>query len=277
MDRAGAPWRLLRGTRHHRSVEMATLNPETRIADGQPVDPETRTADGRPVRNTLLLRIPDEEFRSLDPHLKSVSLENAVCLEQEGGRIESVYFLNGGIGSMVVETRGGKSVEVGVVGREDMIGLPLAAGLDEFTHSVVVQVPGDGFRVEASAMREALGSSPELNRLLLRRLAIRSVELAQNAACNRLHDAKQRLARWLLLIHDRLDSDVIHTTHDFLSKMVGTNRPTVTLAVRDLERDGIIERSRASISIKDRGKLEQQSCECYRLFRTFNSERGLRA
>lgn len=255
---------------------MATINPETRIADGQPVDPETRTAAGRPVRNTLLLRIPDEEFRSLDPHLKSVSLENAVCLEQEGGRIESVYFLNGGIGSMVVETRGGKSVEVGVVGREDMIGLPLVAGLDEFTHSVVVQVPGDGFRVEASAMRQALRSSPELTRLLLRRLAIRSVQLAQNAACNRLHDAKQRLARWLLLIHDRLDSDVIRTTHDFLSKMVGTNRPTVTLAVKDLEQDGIIERSRASISIKDRGKLEQQSCECYQLFRAFNSELGLR-
>src|SRR5215472_6690055 len=160
---------------------------------------------------------------------------------------------------MMVETPDGKSVEVGVVGREDMIGLPIAAGLDEFTHSVVVQVPGDGFRVQADAMRQTLGSSPELNRLLLRRLAIRSVELAQNAACNRLHDAKQRLARWLLLIHDRLDSDVIRTTHDFLSKMVGTNRPTVTLAVRDLERDGIIERSRASISIKDRGKLEQQS------------------
>lgn len=244
---------------------MATLNLPTRIADGQS------------VRNTLLLRIPDEEFRVLNPHLKTVRLDNAVCLEREGGRIDSVYFLNGGIGSLVVETPEGKSVEVGVVGREDMIGLPLAAGLDEFTHSVVVQVPGDGFRVEANAMRQALGSSPQLSRLLLRRLAIRSVELAQNAACNRLHDAKQRLARWLLLIHDRLDSDVIRTTHDFLSKMVGTNRPTVTLAVRDLERDGMIERRRASIAIKDRGKLEQQACECYRLFRSFNTERGLRS
>jgi len=224
-----------------------------------------------------LLRIPDDEFRFLNPHLKSVRLDNAVCLEQEGGRIDSVYFLNGGIGSLVVETEGGKSVEVGVVGREDMIGLPLAAGLNEFTHSVVVQVPGDGFRVESNAMRQVLESSPQLSRLLLRRLAIRSVELAQNAACNRLHDAKQRLARWLLLIHDRLDSDVIRTTHDFLSKMVGTNRPTVTLAVTDLEPDGIIERRRASITIKDRGKLEQQSCECYQLFKTFNSERGLRA
>jgi len=125
-------------------------------------------------------------------------------------------------------------------------------------------------------MRQALASSPELSRLLLRRLAIRSVQLAQNAACNRLHDAKQRLARWLLLIHDRLDSDVIRTTHDFLSKMVGTNRPTVTLAVKDIEQDGILERSRPSISIKDRAKLEQQSCECYQVFKAFNSELGLR-
>jgi len=237
--------------------------------------PKERTAAGKPVRNTLLLQIPDSEFRTLKPHLENVQFSNADRLESEGSRIEAVYFLNGGIGSMIIETSDGRSVEVGLAGREDMIGLPLAAGLDEFTFSVVVRVPGDGYRVQGDAMKQILPELPELRRLLLRRLAIRSVTLAQNAACNRLHIVKQRLARWLLLTHDRLDSNLIHTTHDFLSRMVGTDRPSVTLALAELERDGIIRPSRGSIVIENRRKLEQHSCECYGLFRRFNSELGL--
>jgi len=242
----------------------------------KPLKQNRRIAAGQPVHNLLLLRIPQKEFIALKPHLQFVNLENAVCLEREGSHIDTVYFMNRGIGSMIVETPGGKSVEVGVAGREDMIGLQVAAGLDEFTHSVVVQVPGDGFRLKASALKHLLPCLPELSKLLLRRLAIHSVELAQNAACNRLHNVKQRLARWLLLTHDRLDSNLIRTTHDFLSKLVGTDRPTVTLAVAELERDRIIQRGRASISINNRRKLEKQACECYSVFRSFNAELELR-
>jgi len=228
-----------------------------------------------PVRNTLLLQIPEDEFRTILPHLELVEFSNTDRLEREGTRIEAVYFLNGGIGSMIIETSDGRMVEVGLAGREDMIGLPLATGLDEFTFSVVVRVPGDGFRVQGDAMKQLLPEMPELRRLLLRRLAIRSIALAQNAACNRLHNVKQRLARWLLLTHDRLDSNLIRTTHDFLSRMVGTDRPSVTLALAELEREGIIQPSRGSILIENRRKLEQRSCECYSLFRRFNSELGL--
>lgn len=238
--------------------------------------PQQRTAAGKPVRNTLLLQIPETEFRSIKPHLEQVNLTNADRLEREGARIDAVYFLNGGIGSMIIETSDGRSVEVGLAGREDMIGLPLAGGLDEFTFSVVVRVPGDGFRVQADTMKQLLPELPELRRLLVRRLAIRSVALAQNAACNRLHNVKQRLARWLLLTHDRLDSNLIHTTHDFLSRMVGTDRPSVTIALAELEREGVIQASRGSILIQNRRKLEQRSCECYNLFRRFNPELGLR-
>ena len=238
--------------------------------------PQQRTAAGKPVRNALLLQIPETEFRSIKPHLEQVNLTNADRLEREGARIDAVYFLNGGIGSMIIETSDGRSVEVGLAGREDMIGLPLAGGLDEFTFSVVVRVPGDGFRVQADTMKQLLPELPELRRLLVRRLAIRSVALAQNAACNRLHNVKQRLARWLLLTHDRLDSNLIHTTHDFLSRMVGTDRPSVTIALAELEREGVIQASRGSILIQNRRKLEQRSCECYNLFRRFNPELGLR-
>lgn len=238
--------------------------------------PRERTAAGKLVRNTLLLQIPETEFRIIQPELEPVEFDNGDRLEREGARINWVYFLNGGIGSMIIETSDGRSVEVGVAGREDMIGLQLAAGLDEFTFSVVVRVPGDGFRVAGDQIKELLPSLPELNRLLLRRLAIRSVALAQNAACNRLHNVKQRLARWLLLTHDRLDSDLIRTTHDFLSRMVGTDRPSVTLALAELERERIIRPSRGSILIENRRKLEQRSCECYSLFRRFNPELGLK-
>jgi len=227
------------------------------------------------VRNILLRKIPQREFLELEPHLEFVELNCADRLEQEGHRISAVYFLNDGIGSMLIETSDGRSVEVGLAGHEDMIGLPLAAGLDEFTYTVIMQVPGNGFRMQADILKRLLPDLSELRRLLLRQLAIRSVELAQNAACNRLHNVRQRLARWLLLTHDRLDSNLIRTTHDFLSRMVGTDRPTVTLAVAEFEREGIIRPGRGSILIEDRGKLEQRSCECYGLFQRFNAELGL--
>jgi CRP-like cAMP-binding protein len=227
------------------------------------------------VRNVLLLQIPEAEFLVLEPHLAFLELKCADRLDQGGERISAVYFLNDGIGSMLVETSDGRSVEVGLVGHEDMIGLPLAAGLDEFSYAVITQVPGEGFRMPADILKQLLPQLPELRRMLLRRLAIRSIELAQNAACNRLHSIRQRLARWLLLIHDRLDSDLIRTTHDFLSRMVGTDRPTVTLAVAELEREGIVRPRRGSIRIEDRRKLEGRSCECYGMFQRFNAELGL--
>lgn len=234
-----------------------------------------RTASGRPIRNIILLQIPDREFHELEPYLEFVEFRNAQRLEQGDRRIDEVYFLNGGIGSMLIETSDGRSVEVGLAGYEDMIGLPLAAGLDEFSYTVIVQVPGDGFLMQADIFQQRLPQLPELRRILLRRLAIRSVEMAQNAACNRLHNIKQRLARWLLLTHDRLDSDLIRTTHDFLSRMVGTDRPSVSLAVADFERDGIIRPGRGTILIANRRKLEERSCECYGLFHRFNAELGL--
>jgi CRP-like cAMP-binding protein len=209
--------------------------------------------------------------------LEFVSFQNAHCLERGGRPVKAVYFLNGGIGSQVVTMKDGRSVEVGLVGRDGMIGLQVAAGLDRFTYSVVMQVPGDGFRVTAIKIKQILRSLPGLRDLLVRRLGIRSLELAQNAACNRLHTIKERFARWLLLTHDRLDSDVIRTTHDFLSKMVGTDRASVSVAAAELERAGVIRQGRASISILNRRKLEAQSCDCYEVFRKLNAELGLRA
>jgi len=139
-----------------------------------------------------------------------------------------------------------------------------------------MQVPGDGFKVPTATMKRLLPTLPELRSLLLRHLGMRALKLAQNAACNRLHNVRERVARWLLLAHDRMDSDIIRITHDFLSKMVGTDRATVSVAASELERAGVIRQGRASISILNRRKLEAQSCDCYDLFRKLNPELGLR-
>ena len=250
------------------------------ISDGVSANPQVenvaeRSAAGQPVQNTILLQIPDNEFAAIQPHLKFIPLELATCLHRERELIRAVYFMNRGIASMLVETDDGRSVEVGVCGREDMIGLGLAAGLERLTHSVIVQVPGDGFQVDAQTLRRVLNSSPELWRVLVLRLGIRAAQLEQNAACNRLHNVRQRLARWLLVTHDLLDSDVIQTTHEFLSKMIGTDRPTVSVAVAELEREGILEHRRGSIVILDREKLERQSCACYGAIKQFSRELGI--
>jgi len=195
-------------------------------------------------------------------------------LQREHARIEFTYFLNSGMASLLVQTDNGRSVEVGIAGREELVGLPLIADLPSHSHSVVMQVPGEGFIVEGHTLKRLLRSSPELRSVLIKRLGIRSQQLAQNAACNRLHSVRQRVARWLLTAHDRLDSDVVHTTHDFLAKLVGTDRPSVSVAVGQLEDKGI-RRSRASIHIIRRDRLEKQACECYSALQQFNAELGL--
>jgi CRP-like cAMP-binding protein len=235
-----------------------------------------REVDGTPVQNVLLQQMPESEFQLLKPHLTLVEFHLAEYLIRQGNSIGAVYFVNTGIGSMIIETPDARSVEVGISGCEDMIGLPVAGGLYDLTYSVVMQTPGNGFRVPISTAKRVLPSLPELTRMLMKRLAIRSVEQAQNTACNRLHSLTQRLARWLLLTHDRLPTDQIVTTHDFLSKMIGTDRATASLAIGDFERKGALRRGRGSITITDRRKLQEQSCECYEIVSGFNSELGLR-
>ncbi len=234
-----------------------------------------RSSAGYPIRNTVLLHIPDREFYALERHFEFQMLNKAVCLLHAQETIPAVYFLNRGVASMVVDSEDGRSVEVGISGREDVIGLPLIAGLDRTGYAAIMQVPGDAYRVAARTMLRLLPCLPEFRHILLRHLAIRLVLVAQNGACNRLHDVKQRLARWLLVTRDRADSDVIPTTHNFLATLVGTDRPTVTSAVGELEHAGIIGRARASISILDRRRLQHCACECYGVYRRYNRELGL--
>jgi CRP-like cAMP-binding protein len=234
-----------------------------------------RDLEGNPVTNRILCSISDEEFRKLRPELEFLELPHHRSLHEPAKNMNAAYFLNSGLASLIVATEQGKSVEVGVVGCEGLTGMALAAGLHRTTAHVLVQIAGSGFKVKRSAFEEAIKGSPGLRDRVLRYSIVNAMQIGQTAACNRLHDAKQRLARWLLMSRDRISSDIVRLTHDFLAIMLGTDRPTVTLAAKALRHAGAIKYGRRSLTIIDRKLLERASCECYFAVRQFNSAVGL--
>ncbi len=237
---------------------------------------ERTNAAGKPVSNVILLSISDSDYSSLRPHLEYVKLPNHLVLHEAGGKLEFAYFPNRGLISLVVVMEDGKMAEAGIVGNEGFTGTLAAVGLSRSPLQAVVQITGDGFRVEVGALQSTLESAPHLQLMLTRYAAIRGVQVAQTAACNRLHDIEQRLARWLLMTQDRVDSGSLPITHDFLATMLGTNRPTVSLAAGVLQRKELIEYTRGAVKIVNRKKLEHSACECYAVIREYDGELGLK-
>ena len=226
------------------------------------------------MANTILLSLPDPEFDSIRPHLQFVALPHHLSLQEPNRKLEFAYFLNKGMISLVFTTHSGESVEVGVVGNEGFTPIPIAAGIRRSPHRGVVQVAGQGFKVSVSALETVLQSSPRFQKLLYRYAAVHGIQVAQTAGCNRLHNLEQRLARWLLLIQDRVESGLLRITHDFLATMLGTDRPSVSLAAGALQRRQIIEYTHGAVKILNRKRLESSACECYGITQQFNSELG---
>jgi len=225
---------------------------------------------GKPVRNSLLLSIPEQEFLLIRPHLEYLTLPNLRVLHEPNETLQSAYFLNSGLISLMVETREGKTVEIGIVGNEGIVGLELAVGLTTSPLREVVQIAGDGFTVKASALESVLQSSPHLRETLSHYTVLQSLQVAQTAACNRLHNVEQRFARWLLTLQARSDSDSLVITHDFLAAMLGTDRPSVSVAAGNFHRKQVIEYTRGAVKILNRGKLEKLACECYEVIQQLN-------
>jgi CRP-like cAMP-binding protein len=235
----------------------------------------TNTA-GKPVGNVILLSMIDSDYGSLRPHLEYVSLPNHLVLHEGGGKLEFVYFPNRGLISLVVVMKDGKTAEAGIVGNEGFTGTPAAVGLSRSPLQAIVQITGDGFRVGVTALQDTLESTPHLQLMLSRYAVVQGMQVAQTAACNRLHDIKQRLARWLLMTQDRVDSESLPITHDFLATMLGTDRPSVTLAAGVLQKKKLIEYTRGAVKIVNRKKLEGSACECYGIAQQYNGELGLK-
>jgi CRP-like cAMP-binding protein len=237
---------------------------------------ERTNTEGKPVSNKLLLSIADSDYSSLRPHLEYVSLPNHLVLHDGGGKLEFAYFPNRGLISLVVVMKDGKTAEAGIVGNEGFTGTLAAVGLNRSPLQAVVQITGNGFRVKVRALQNTLESAPRLQWMLSRYAAIRGMQVAQTAACNRLHDVVQRLARWLLMTQDRVDSESLSITHDFLATMLGTDRPSVSLAAGVLQRKELIEYTRGAVKIVNRKKLEHSACECYGVIRQYDGELGMK-
>lgn len=225
---------------------------------------------GKPVRNKLLLAVPDEEFRSIRPHLQFVNFPHHLSLHQPHRTVQFAHFPNEGLISLVVELKDGKSVEAGLLGNEGASGMPAVLGLSRSPLREIIQIAGNGFRVRVDTLREVLQSTPGLQAVLNRYAAGLAMQVAQTAACNRLHRIEERLARWLLIAQDRLDSGIVPITHDFLATMLGTDRPSVSLAAGMLQKKQMVACTRGSVKILNRKKLEQFACECYAIIRQYN-------
>jgi len=239
--------------------------------------PGSRTdSSGKALFNVLLLALPDDEYDLIRPYLESIDLPQYFVMHEPGQMIEYGFFLNSGMASLVITTRDGKSIEVGVAGKEGMVGTPLGVGMNRGPYRAIMQISGAGTRINAPSLAMLLPIAPNLRQQIHSYVMLQGLQMAQVAACNRLHELEQRLSRWLLMCQDRVDSEHINLTHEFLAQMMGSGRPSVTLVTGMLEQRGAIENSRGMIKIIDRKRLEEASCECYNVIQNFNGGLGLK-
>src|SRR5258707_1523793 len=214
----------------------------TRPIKPAPLHPGARSdADGKAVNNVILLSLPDEEYSLLRPHLEPADLPQYEILHEPGEKIDFTYFLNEGMTSLVALSRDGRSVEVGIVGREGMVGMSLTVDLLLGTFRAIMQMGGSGLRVRSEVFQEVLPCTSTLRSELSRFALLHGMQVAQLAACNRLHEIEQRLARWLLMCQDRVDSHLLPLTHEFLAQMPRTRRPNASLPPGVLAHAGRIE------------------------------------
>jgi CRP-like cAMP-binding protein len=216
-----------------------------------------------PRSNRLLASLAKDDFDLLEPHLKSVGLELRKSLERPNRRIEAVYFPEGGFASVVAIQPNGKETEVGLIGREGMTGLPIVLGDDRSPHATYIQAPGKGRCITAAELRQATRTSPSLRDSLLKFVQAFGVQTAHTAICNVQSRLDIRLARWLLMAHDRIGEETLPITHEFLSLMLGVRRAGVTEALHTLRDQGLIAYGRGQVTVEDRKGMERKAGPAY--------------
>jgi CRP-like cAMP-binding protein len=213
--------------------------------------------------NRLLSLLSRADYERLRPHLYPVVLDYRKALYDADTRIEFVWFIETGVGSLVNTMENGDAAEVGTIGNEGMVGLPILLGDHQAPTSVYIQVPGLGLRMRADLFAGELARSASMRTVMLRYNHAFFNQVAQSAACNRFHSLRQRCCRWLLMTHDRMASDEFLLTQEFLAMMLGVRRSGVSVAAGALRKIGLIRYSRGNLTIIDRAGLERESCECY--------------
>ena len=215
------------------------------------------------LTNYLLAALPKKEFDGIKSKLKIVSLELGQSLYEFGEKMEYAYFPTTAIISMLYIMENGATAEIGIVGNDGLLGITLFTGGDSTTNRAIVQSAGNAFRMNPMDLKEEFAKGRVFQKLLLRYTQALITQISQTAVCNRLHPIEQHLCRWLLLSHDRLQTDKLIMTHDLISNMLGVRREGVTLAAQKLAKRNLIENQRGTITVIDRQGLENSVCECY--------------
>ena len=213
--------------------------------------------------NRLLSLLSDDDYERLRPHFSQVVLEYKKSLYEAMRPIEHVYFPVTGVASLVIAMANGAGAEVGTIGSEGLVGLPIVLGDREAPSSVYAQVPGSALRIDAGTFRGLLERSPTLNLTMLRYAHAFFNQVAQSAACAHLHRVEQRCCRWLLMTRDRMPTGEFLLTQEFLGMMLGVRRTTVTEVMGALQKAGLVRYRRGHVSILDHDALRQRACECY--------------
>jgi CRP-like cAMP-binding protein len=219
--------------------------------------------NGQAIHNKLLLGLTGSECARVLEKLEYVATPVHTVLLEAEEPIKFAYFINEGLSSVLNVMTDGKSVEVGLNGVEGFVGTPLLAGFKTSPTTVVMQVGGSAFRMSAKDFTAALTECPQLAVAMNRFMQLFTLQTQQIAACNRLHNVEERLARWLLMCQDRIGGDVVPLTQQFLAHMLATRRASVTIAAGTLQKAGLITYTRGVVVVKDREMLENASCECY--------------
>ncbi len=222
---------------------------------------------GPAVANTILLGLPNVECDQILKDVEFVNLPANAVLNEAYEPIKKVYFINAGLASFLNIMEDGRSVEIGLCGKEGFVGTPVLAGFKSSSARVVMQVAGAAYAITAKDLLSGLRHCPTLVIYLNRFAQEMALQGAQIAACNRLHGMTQRLSRWLLMSQDRLGGDIVPLTQECLAHMLATRRASVTVAARILQKRGTISYTRGQLKILDRARLERESCECYKMLK----------
>jgi len=219
------------------------------------------------IKNRLLAGLPPEDLAQLIEHLEYVDLPKRWIIYEVGAPLDHVYFIEDGVASVLTMMEDGASSEVGMIGREGLVGVSALLGGQASAQHIVMQLPGGAHHISASRLKALFDGNPVVRAVLLRFIEDLLNLSSQTAACNRLHSVEQRTARWLLMASDRLGSDVLPLTQEFLAAMLGVRRSGVSEAAGELQRSGLIRYRRGHITIVDHAGLEKTACECYGLDR----------
>jgi CRP-like cAMP-binding protein len=218
-----------------------------------------------PTKNRLLAMLPRDEYHRILPHLGHVSFSLGEVVYESGGRMSHIYFPVTAVISLLYMMENGSSAEMGMAGKEGLVGIALFMGGGTMPNRAVVQTAGGSFRMKAHVLQDEFARGGVFQRLLLRYTQALITQMSQTAVCNRLHEIEQQLCRRLLLSHDRLDSDELVMTQELIANMLGVRREGVTAAASRLQEQGLISYVRGRIRILDRRGLEATVCECYKV------------